>query len=83
MKTRIGYVSNSSSSSFIIVDGNKTEDEIKAFMKRLVDFYNDPEFTESCYEILPITDYFVNNLRKNNICKYDSDYIKRACKEWC
>lgn len=80
MKVRIGYVSNSSSSSFVIVDGNKTEDEIKIFMKSLVNFYNDPEFTESCYEIRPITDYFLKNLVKNQICKYDRNNIKELVK---
>lgn len=48
MKVQTGYVSNSSSSPFI-VKSKMSKEEVESVMKAIVEFWNDEKFTENDY----------------------------------
>lgn len=64
MKNRLGYVSNSSSSSFIVCDDRPIE-EVESFMKKLVEFYGESIFTEDDYYVQLIDSEFAENYRSS------------------
>jgi len=75
MKTRQGFVSNSSSSSFVLGKAHMTERQIKSFSK-LVSAFNDDESHFDSY-VLESEYYFVGNVEYRD--REDlNDIVKRS-----
>lgn len=77
MKIRIGFVSNSSSSSFVVLLDGLT-DEIKNRILTLVDAHNDNDSGEG---YLFVTDKFIFGTKddhdKSGLSKYVSDNVSK------